>query len=63
MENEYDFSGAERGRFYRPGQPKRYVVTCDLPRSGTFEVFLDEAVRSVEEFRESVIGAKVVVSG
>lgn len=91
MENEYDFSGAKRGRFYRPEQPKHYVVTYDhMPKSGTFEVFRDEAgsyrvrlktasgsvvmisnaydsqaqaIRSVEELKESVVGAKTVVSG
>lgn len=43
MREEYDFAGAERGRFYRSNEPKRYLISFDhRPAGGEFEVYTDE---------------------
>lgn len=43
MREEYDFSGAKRGMFYRPDQQKRYLISFDhRPAGGEFEIYTDE---------------------
>ena len=42
MREEYDFSGAKRGVFYRPDQQKRYLISFDhRPAGGEFEIYTD----------------------
>ena len=42
MREEYDFSGAKRGVFYRPDQQKRYLICFDhRPAGGEFEIYTD----------------------
>jgi uncharacterized protein YegP (UPF0339 family) len=90
MREEYDFSNAKRGVFYRPNDEKRYLISFDhRPLGGEFEVYSDEnghyryrlrnargavvvtsetfetkdeAIRSIEALRETVIGAETVVA-
>ncbi len=90
MREEYDFSGAKRGVFYRPDHQKRYLISFDhRPAGGEFEIYTDntghyryrlrnadgivlvnsepfktedEALRSIEALRETVIGAETVVA-
>ena len=39
MRDEYDFSDGIRGKFYRPGTKKRYVITYDhRPELGRFDL-------------------------
>ncbi len=43
MREEYDFSNAKRGVFYRPNDSKRYLISFDhRPAGGEFEVYADE---------------------
>lgn len=90
MRDEYDFSNAKRGVFYRPEDKKRYLISFDhRPAGGEFEVYADEdgryryrlrdaqgsivvtseafetkdeAIRSIDALRETVIGAETVVA-
>lgn len=48
MHDEYDFTDAERGVFYRPRQEKRYVITLDhKPQAASFEISQDDSDRYV----------------
>lgn len=39
MNDEYDFGNGVRGKFYRPGSKKRYVISYDhRPELGRFEL-------------------------
>ena len=90
MREEYDFSNAKRGVFYRPEEKQRYLISFDhRPAGGEFEVYADEqghyryrlrdaqgsvvvtseafktkdeAIRSIDSLRETVIGAETVVA-
>ena len=43
MHDEYDFTGGKRGVFYRPGQPKRFVIALDhVPHPASFEISQNE---------------------
>ncbi len=54
MRDEYDFTDAERGVFYRPGQTKRYVITLDhRPQSASFEITQDDSRRYVYRLKAS----------
>ncbi len=54
MRDEYDFTGAKRGAFYRPGQTKRYVITLDhRPQSASFENSKYESQRYVYTLKAS----------
>ncbi len=48
MKDEYDFSGAERGKFYRPG------ARLNLP------IYLDEDVRDYLSARAAAKGIELV---
>jgi uncharacterized protein YegP (UPF0339 family) len=46
MKDEYDFSGGVRGKFHRPEQAKRYVITLDhRPTHARFEIHQDDENR------------------
>ena len=43
MRDEYDFTGGKRGVFYRPGEPKRFVIALDhVPHPASFEISQNE---------------------
>ncbi len=54
MRDEYDFTGAKRGVFYRPGQTKRYVITLDhRPETASFEISQDHSQLYVYRLKAS----------
>jgi uncharacterized protein len=43
MNEEYDFSSAQRGVFYRPNEKKRYLISYDhKPAGGVFEIYTED---------------------
>ena len=61
MRDEYDFTDAKRGVFYRPGQAKRYVITLDhKPEAAGFEISQDDSHRYV--YRLKATDGSVVLS-
>ena len=88
MRDEYDFSDGKRGVFYRPGRPKRFVITLNhVPQQASFEISQsddgqymyalkretgeivlssgpfesrEQALKSIEDFRESIIAAETI---
>jgi hypothetical protein len=55
MQDEYDFSGAERGKFYRPGAVFIYPVHVDVDIRERFSRLADKTGRTASELANEVL--------